>query len=622
MRADAKPEGLRQAMSWLHTWASLVLGWLLFVIFFMGTLSFLRLEIDEWMRPELHHSAASVVDESQLLDVALQHLRTQAPDSSNWSITLPGPRQSALAVSWRKPEAQGGQGGGGGGRANTVTHYLNAQNGEVITPRETRGGGFLYRFHFELYSVPRTWARWLVIVATAAMLVAIVSGVITHKKIFSDFFTFRPQKGQRSWLDAHNASAVLSLPFHFVITLSGLLLFMNMILPQPAQYVYEGNTGQFFSELRGGGGNNNAAQQRQGRATEAASPTNATKSPSRVSRNPGGDEVKQPLANAAATLNAATLAPLLAQARQQWGTHGVGRISIDAPSTPRASLELREGGGDTLSQRGGGGTLRWSLSAEQPRQLPTPEVASPSFVRATYNILTATHLGRFAEPAVRWLLVIAGLSGVLMVASGMVLWVVKRLPQRIKEGRTPRGHRLVEVLNVAAIAGLPLAVAAYWWANRLLPVEMAARADAEIRVFFLVWLAALIHAAVRPHRRAWLEQMALAAALFALLPALNALTGGAGLLSALSRAQWGVVSVDIFAWLLAAAGAGVVWWLRRAPVAKPMVKAAPKTVATRPAKTTAPDQTLQTPSPVEPAPTALSAFASPSATATTQEGRA
>ncbi|MNT84204.1 hypothetical protein D3C72_2241880 [compost metagenome] len=48
------------------------------------------------------------------------------------------------------------------------------------------------------------------------MLVAIVSGVITHKKIFTDFFTFRWGKGQRSCLDAHAALSVLgfAVPFH------------------------------------------------------------------------------------------------------------------------------------------------------------------------------------------------------------------------------------------------------------------------------------------------------------------------------------------------------------------------------------------------------------------------
>ncbi len=53
---------------------------------------------------------------------------------------------------------------------------MDASTGELLEPRASRGGGFLYRFHFELYGVPRIWARWLVCVATMFMLVAIVSG--------------------------------------------------------------------------------------------------------------------------------------------------------------------------------------------------------------------------------------------------------------------------------------------------------------------------------------------------------------------------------------------------------------------------------------------------------------
>ena len=36
----------------LHTWAGVVLGSLLFAIFWMGTLSVFDKEIDQWMRPE------------------------------------------------------------------------------------------------------------------------------------------------------------------------------------------------------------------------------------------------------------------------------------------------------------------------------------------------------------------------------------------------------------------------------------------------------------------------------------------------------------------------------------------------------------------------------------------
>ena len=54
VRKSADREGFRQAMSWLHTWAGLILGWLLFAIFLTGTLSFFKNEFNLWMRPEMH----------------------------------------------------------------------------------------------------------------------------------------------------------------------------------------------------------------------------------------------------------------------------------------------------------------------------------------------------------------------------------------------------------------------------------------------------------------------------------------------------------------------------------------------------------------------------------------
>jgi uncharacterized iron-regulated membrane protein len=80
----------------------------------------------------------------------------------------------------------------------------------------------------------------------------------------------------------------------------------------------------------------------------------------------------------------------------------------------------------------------------------------------------------------------------------------------------------VETLNVATIAGLPLAIAAYFWANRLLPTGMAGRADWEIHTLFAVWLAALFYALARPLARAWIELCGLASAAYLAVPLLNA----------------------------------------------------------------------------------------------------
>ena len=526
MRVDGRPQGLRPSMAWLHTWSGLLLGWLLYAVFFTGTLSYFRDEIDVWMKPELHASVPRDLSPESAIDAMLR----LAPGAAAWTLELPGARTTSIQASWREH-------GAAPGRAGTRRAELDAATGEVIEPRATRGGNFLYRFHFELHALPRTGARWIVGIATMVMFVAILSGVITHKKIFTDFFTFRPRKGPRSWLDAHNATAVLGLPFHVVITFSGLLLMMNPLMPWGIDAVYQGDTQAFATERRGG--------------AAPTAPTARSNDASRVATRGGTDAV--PLV---------ALAPLLAQARARWPEHGVGSIVVHQPDTAKATIELREQGGRSLLNRGAGDRMRFDGTTGE--RIEGPATAAPSGALAVYNALTAPHLGRFAGPGARWLLFVAGVIGTAMVATGLVLWIVKRLPERRKLGRTPHGQRLVEMLNVAAVAGLSVATASYFWGNRLIPVDLPKRADWEIHGFFGMWALCLAHAAFRRHRAAWREQLGLAALLFALLPVVNPLTGGTGLLLSIAQGQWSVAGFDL-AMLVFAVLHGVMAFRLRAP---------------------------------------------------------
>lgn len=531
MRPDDKPEGLRQAMSWLHTWSGLILGWLLFAVFLLGTFSYVRDEISVWMKPEVHQSQAS----AQTPALALQTLARIAPDAQTWTMTLPTERDPSVEASWRNPGAPAG-------REGLQRATLDAGTGEVLQPRATRGGDFLYRFHFELYGMPRVWARWLVGIATMFMLVAIVSGVIVHKKIFSDFFTFRPRKGQRSWLDGHNATAVLALPFNFLITFSGLLLLMYQLMPAAVDAAYQGDTRAYFNERR-------------------VPPPQVPVPHHPVQTAAPTGEALRSMWNDAATL---------------WPDSPVGQMIVNRAGGMSTSVELREATGQHLTDRGV--SRRATYDATTGARLAVSPTVQPSAAIGTYNVFASLHLGRFADLPVRWLLFLSGIVGSFMVASGMILWVVKRLPERKKLGRTPYGHRLAEMLNVAGLAGLMLAVAAYFWLNRLLPVDQVARADAEIQGFFTVWLATLVYAAVRPHRRAWIELLGASALAWLLLPVLNGLTGGVALPASMMRGLWSVAGFDLCALAIGALLAFMVYKLaRHVPVgAKRAAPAAPE----------------------------------------------
>ncbi|MDC6668327.1 hypothetical protein OEZ84_26710, partial [Leclercia adecarboxylata] len=133
----------------------------------------------------------------------------------------------------------------------------------------------------------------------------------------------------------------------------------------------------------------------------------------------------------------------------------------------------------------------------------------------------------------------------LMVASGVVLWAVKERPKHAKSGKTGSGLRLVDALNIGAVAGLPIAFATYFLANRLLPVQMAERSAAEVNAFFYAWAAALLAGFIWPKRMMWTWQLYLGGTLFALIPVVNALTTHAHLGVTLRTGDWVLAGFDL-----------------------------------------------------------------------------
>lgn len=551
MRVDGKQEGPRQSMSWLHTWASLILGWLLYAIFVTGTLSFFQNEITVWMKPELHQSVPQATQVQQT-QVALNYLQKNHPDAAAWNIQLPNSRQNTTLITVRK------QGEDPRARRGGTRITIDSATGQTLEARETRGGGFLYRFHFELYGMPRTWSRWIVGIATLLMFVAIISGVITHKKIFKDFFTFRSGKGQRSWLDAHNATAVLALPFHIMITFSGLLLLLFTIMPWGVERVYEGR-GEFLQDQNRALVQENKAtaekseqtKNRESKPSDAASNRNQQANAERTQGAERGEKRRGREKKEAQPAELTNVAPILAYAQQEWKTNPIGTISIIAPNTNQAKIELRALYGESVAYRNVYASLQFDGVTGKNITDDSSSLKNPNIPMGIYNIFTTLHEARGVDIALRWLLFISGIVGTVMVATGLILWCVKRAPQQQKQGYKSFGYRLVEVTNVAAIIGLPIACAAYFYANRLIPADMDMRLNWEIRTFFVVWLLTLIYPIFRSSRQAWLELLALATVLFASLPILNFMTGGQALWNSIAYGQWVIASFDLAMWVLA-----------------------------------------------------------------------
>ena len=87
----------------------------------------------------------------------------------------------------------------------------------------------------------------------------------------------------------------------------------------------------------------------------------------------------------------------------------------------------------------------------------------------TGAVMVGLHEAHFAAAPLRLLFFLCGAMGAATVATGLVLWTVARAPTGAASAGL--GLRLVRVLNLGTVAGLPFGLAAYFLANRLLLPE-------------------------------------------------------------------------------------------------------------------------------------------------------
>ncbi|MEM7049966.1 MAG: PepSY-associated TM helix domain-containing protein [Acidobacteriota bacterium] len=480
----------RRSMAELHTWTGLLLGWLMLAMFTTGTSAYFQHEITRWMEPEL---AAPRASQGAAADQAVAYLQQVAPQADSWTITLPSERRVRSQVRWRGAEGSGSQ--------------LLDGRGEAVTVRSTRGGNFLYRFHFDLHYVPALWARYVVGVAAMAMLLAIISGVITHKKVFARFFSLTLRKGLISWYDGHNMASIFALPFVVMITYTGLVTLAHQYMPFGARANFPDRAAYFA----------------------AAFP-------------------RPPAAEAAG--EAAELVPLstiVEQASAVWDGAALASLQVQHPGDANALVHARRSRGATV------GTRTPTLTYRGATGEAVGETARRGGAYATESVLVGLHAGRFAPLALRWLYFLSGLLGIAMIATGLVQWTVRRRNRLPDPERPHFGFRVVERLNIAAIAGLGAALAGYFLANRLLPPALPSRSDWEVHCFFLAWGGVALWALVRPARRAWTESLLATALLFAAVPLVNALSTSRGLLPSLRAGDWVFVVFDLTMLVLALA---------------------------------------------------------------------
>ncbi|MFB2655349.1 PepSY-associated TM helix domain-containing protein [Shewanella xiamenensis] len=498
-----------RTLSWLHTWAGLLVCWVLLLIFFAGSLSYFRNEISLWAEPELHRGTFQDYQANQLisqLDKGQHYIESHSPaETQRWLINFPTQRSPMLSFAWQLPPEKGQR------RGKIEQHTALADGSGVITDvRDSRGGDFFYRLHFDLHYMPAITARYIVGVCTMFMLIALISGIVIHKRIFKDLFSFRQNKGARSWLDAHNVSSVIALPYHLMITYTGLITLMLIYIPWTVSTAYPEDNQAFLKEL-------NPARQ-----TEKASGIYA-------------EQVR--------------LSQLLPQVQAEWGNAPIKQVIVSYPQDKNSQVTFYQNTGKDVTDES---TLLVFNGVTGELKYASPHEVSGTV--ATYDTMMSLHTARFAAPLLRILFFFCGLLGCAMVATGTLMWAI-RLRQKqqkaIDKGEKPSsGLRLVEGLNFMFILGLPLGAAAFFYANRILPADFATRSAWEVHSFFIALGAMGVWAFFGRSRRDWQIALVLIGTLYCALPILNALTSPSHFIDNIQSQQWALVGFDVLAVLI------------------------------------------------------------------------
>jgi uncharacterized iron-regulated membrane protein len=523
----------RLGMTWLHTWFGLVLGFVLMVVFFFGSLSVFDREIDRWAVPETRFEPQPMPSYDRVLAPIFQQITPDEDelDAARGRVgrleqTLPLLTFSAYTTHRDPVLSLYAEFAVTNNPDDSHDHVhghvtIDPRNGQHLPDSRLKlGSEFFFPMHYGLHLHWLDLGYWIVGVAALVMLAALVSGVVIHKKIFREFFTFRARKhAQRSALDLHNLTGVLALPFHFMFSLTGLIIFAGIFFPVSETV---------FKPLA----------ERHDQAEAAAKG---------LAFEPAGVPARL-----------ASVDDMVVEAKRRWAARGmpgdVGYLKVSHVGDANSYVTLYRAGSDRVALVGQAmhfsGHTGHVIHEEPPLAI----------VSGIAEFLTGLHLQHFRHWLLRWLYVIGGLSGCVCLATGLLFFVGKRKQRHQLQGIG--GARWADALAVTSVTGMLIATAAMLVANRALPVTLPARGEWEERVFWLAWLGAFAHGVWRSKAvsagrlsPAWREQAWALASLSASAVVLNWLTTGDHLLRTVARGYWPVAGFDLA--LLATAGVAI-----------------------------------------------------------------
>ncbi|MDA6071720.1 PepSY domain-containing protein [Flavobacterium sp. AC] len=412
-----------------HTVSGIVISVVLFVIFFAGSFSFFRDEINNWERNE----STALTNEIQLeYNKALNKLdKEYILHGRNITISKPSnERRVAVYLEGTKDTLAPAK------QKEGSFFYLDTKTFKTFTYEQSYSlGEFLYRLHF-LAQIPYPVGYYLSGFVALFFLFAIVTGVLLHwKKIVSNFYIFRPKEKLKTlWTDAHTALGMIGLPFQFVYAVTGAFFMIKLLIVAPAvMTLYKGDQSKLYKEL------------------EYTDP-----------------DYKFDNKKLATPFN---IDQLVAKAKSNWKDFEITRVFIQNYGDANMHVLVE---GEMLSNKKftGIGKVVYRISDGKEIAKKNP-ITQNNYLDVVKNVLYRIHFGDYGGYALRIVSFVLGIITCFVIISGVMIWLVARQKNNLPEKKRRFNAAVVRIYLAICLSMYPITALAFIGAKIFYPLSQS-----------------------------------------------------------------------------------------------------------------------------------------------------
>jgi len=485
----------------LHSWVGITCGLFIYVVSLSGVFALFGDELSSWEDESLR---IVLPEEPYPADALIERLLAATAEDGeiiSLSLALPTAAQPVYEGSLllRRHED--------GAFVHHEQRWHPATGNELP---EHRHGLVLWivDFHRNLM-LPRTLGRALVGLSGVLLLVLLFSGIITHRKLIREAFTWRLDRSVRlKWQDSHKALGLWGLPFNLMIAFTGAWLgLIILLLPLAAAVAFKGDAGAVIA------------------AVSAPPPE-----PSGVS---------------------APMTSIDAARRAVAQRVGIAPDSVDIQlwGDSQAVYGFHYRPNDMLVSH-----AKVDVGATTGRIVTLTRAGRPGLTHRIPPAITTLHYADFGGLWMKGLYTLLGLFLCVVTATGMMMWLERRLHGN--EGRRPAWQYRLLGRSVAGICcGMALTTFAVFHADKIVAVTPEERLGMIGTVYFAVWSAALLYALLRANVYRTCKEVLVAA----LIPLTNALAGGHHLIQLLGEGHLYAGGTDLAAMASGLALLAIAW---------------------------------------------------------------